>query len=236
MIGELLQGDVRQPVILGVLIVKAMIWAVSLGSGTSGGVLAPLLMMGGALGGAGSHGSCRTRAPASGRWSAWAPILGGTMRSPLTGIVFALELTHDINVLLPLLVAVVVAHGFTVLVLRRSILTEKVAAARLPSQPRVRGRPAGDGLRARGHAHGHRGAAGGRDARGGGEPAAQRLSGGRQRLYPVVAADQRLIGVVTRTQLRQALAHPAAAGSRLTVETLATARRWSLTRTRRCEW
>ena len=54
-------------------------------------------------------------------------ILGGTMRSPLTGIVFALELTHDVNMLLPLLVAVTVAHGFTVLTLRRSILTEKVS-------------------------------------------------------------------------------------------------------------
>ena len=54
-------------------------------------------------------------------------ILGGTMRSPLTGVVFALELTHDVNMLLPLLVAVTIAHGFTVLVLRRSILTEKIA-------------------------------------------------------------------------------------------------------------
>jgi len=54
-------------------------------------------------------------------------ILGGTMRSPFTGIVFALELTHDVNILLPLLVASIIAHGFTVLTLRRSILTEKVA-------------------------------------------------------------------------------------------------------------
>ena len=54
-------------------------------------------------------------------------ILGGTMRSPFTGVIFALELTHDVNMLLPLLVAVTIAHGFTVLVLKRSILTEKVA-------------------------------------------------------------------------------------------------------------
>src|SRR5262245_66415242 len=54
-------------------------------------------------------------------------ILGGTMRSPLTAVVFALELTHDVNIMLPLLLAVTVAHGFTVLMLRRSILTEKVA-------------------------------------------------------------------------------------------------------------
>src|SRR5215467_8741777 len=50
-ISGLLQGSVTTRVILGVLIVKSIIWSFSLGSGTSGGVLAPLLMMGGALGG-----------------------------------------------------------------------------------------------------------------------------------------------------------------------------------------
>src|SRR5262245_35053077 len=50
-IGNLLQGEVASRVIVGVLIVKSVIWSVSLGSGTSGGVLAPLLMIGGALGG-----------------------------------------------------------------------------------------------------------------------------------------------------------------------------------------
>jgi predicted transcriptional regulator len=54
-------------------------------------------------------------------------ILGGTMRSPFTSIVFAFELTHDANVFLPLLVGSVIAHGFTVPTLKRSILTEKVA-------------------------------------------------------------------------------------------------------------
>src|SRR6516165_11917958 len=56
-----------------------------------------------------------------------AAVLGGTMRSPLTGAVFALELTHDINALPALLLGSVVAYGFTVLVMKRSILTEKVA-------------------------------------------------------------------------------------------------------------
>ena len=70
-IGALVQGDVPSRVILGILVVKATIWSVSLGSGTSGGVLAPLLMMGGALGGVEAW-SCPTTAPASGRWSAWA--------------------------------------------------------------------------------------------------------------------------------------------------------------------
>jgi chloride channel protein, CIC family len=54
-------------------------------------------------------------------------ILGGTMRSPFTGVIFALELTHNVNMLLPLLVASVIAHGFTVIVMRRSILTEKIS-------------------------------------------------------------------------------------------------------------
>jgi CBS domain-containing protein len=54
-------------------------------------------------------------------------ILGGTMRSPLTGVIFAVELTHDFGAVLPLLIAVACAYGFTVLVLKRSILTEKIS-------------------------------------------------------------------------------------------------------------
>ena len=125
-INALLQGNVAVGTILGILIVKSIIWSVSLGSGTSGGVLAPLLMMGGALG-----GILALVLPfeGTGFWEliAMAAILGGTMRSPFTGVIFTLELTHDVNALLPLLVACVIAHGFTVLALKRSILTEKVA-------------------------------------------------------------------------------------------------------------
>jgi CBS-domain-containing membrane protein len=54
-------------------------------------------------------------------------VMGGTMRSPLTGAVFALELTRDINALPALLAGSIIAYGFTVLVMKRSILTEKVA-------------------------------------------------------------------------------------------------------------
>jgi len=125
-IEALLQGNMTVRVMLGLLVVKWIIWSVSLGSGTSGGVLAPLLMMGGALGGV-----MATVLPNEGIgfWPliSMGAILGGTMRSPFTGVIFALELTHDVTVLLPLLVAAVIAHAFTVLTLRRSILTEKVA-------------------------------------------------------------------------------------------------------------
>jgi CBS domain-containing protein len=125
-IGALLQGDVPFKVIAGILLVKSAIWAISLGSGTSGGVLAPLLMMGGALGGIEAG---FLPAEGIGFWPlvSMGAILGGTMRSPLTGIVFAIELTHDLNMFLPLLIAVTIAHGFTVLTLGRSILTEKIA-------------------------------------------------------------------------------------------------------------
>jgi CBS domain-containing protein len=125
-IGALLQGSVTTKVILGVLFVKWFIWAVSLGSGTSGGVLAPLLMMGGALGGLEAMFLPNEGA---GFWPliSMGAILGGTMRSPFTSIVFAFELTHDANVFLPLLVGSMIAHAFTVLTLKRSILTEKVA-------------------------------------------------------------------------------------------------------------
>ena len=125
-IGALLQGQVAGRVIIGLLLVKSVVWSVSLGSGTSGGVLAPLLLMGGALGGV---EALVLPDEGTGFWPlvSMGAILGGTMRSPFTGIVFALELTHDVNMLLPLLVSVTLAHGFTVLAFRRSILTEKVS-------------------------------------------------------------------------------------------------------------
>jgi len=125
-IAMLIQGDVAFKILLGVLLVKSAIWMISLGSGTSGGVLAPLLMMGAALGGI--EGMFLPHF-GGGFWAlvGMGAILGGTMRSPFTGIVFALELTHDINMLLPLMVASFIAHAFTVLALKRSILTEKIS-------------------------------------------------------------------------------------------------------------
>jgi CBS domain-containing protein len=56
-----------------------------------------------------------------------AAMLGGTMRAPLTGAVFAVELTGDLGALTPLLVASAAAFAVTVLLLKRSILTEKIA-------------------------------------------------------------------------------------------------------------
>src|SRR5262249_56210285 len=95
-IGAVLRGDVPVRVLAGILVVKSILWSVSLGSGTSGGVLAPLLLMGGALGGVEAMFLPDLGA---GFWPlvSMGAILGGTMRSPFTGVIFALELTHDVN-------------------------------------------------------------------------------------------------------------------------------------------
>lgn len=125
-IASLLSGHLALTAILSLVLVKWAIWSISLGSGTSGGVLAPLLMLGAALGALEAHAF---PAAPPGFWPliSMGAILGGTMRSPLTGILFAAEVSGDFNALLPLSVAVVIAHAFTVLSLRRSVLTEKVA-------------------------------------------------------------------------------------------------------------
>jgi H+/Cl- antiporter ClcA/CBS domain-containing protein len=127
---ETIHGLMRGEVLVGALIAlffaKGIVWSVALGSGTSGGVLAPLLMLGGAIGAL--VGIC-TGAGDPGLWAmvGMAAMMGGTMRSPLTGMVFVLELTHDFNALPALLVGSVAALCVTVLLLRRSILTEKLA-------------------------------------------------------------------------------------------------------------
>src|SRR5581483_7634847 len=202
-IGQLLQGDAPMRILLGVLLVKSTIWAVSLGSGTSGGVLAPLLMVGGALGGLEAH---VLPSAGPGFWAlvSMGAVLGGTMRAPLTAVVFALELTHDINMLLPLLLAVTLSYGFTVLLLKRSILTEKISRrgyhlsceysvdpleivfAREVVRTAVVALPA-DATR---------------------DSIAATLASStsprhQQRLFPVVDADRRLLGVVTRHAVRE---------------------------------
>jgi H+/Cl- antiporter ClcA len=129
-IEALVQGRYNRPELIWSLValiaVKCLIWSFALGSGTSGGVLAPLLMMGGAMGAILSL-VLPSKEPALWPLVGMAAALGGTMRSPLTGVVFAVELTHDIHALPALLIACVFSHAFTVLVMKRSILTEKVA-------------------------------------------------------------------------------------------------------------
>jgi chloride channel protein, CIC family len=125
-IGTLLQGRAALSLIVGILVVKTLIWSLSLGSGTSGGVLAPTFMIGGALGAL--EGMALPHVFA-GFWAmaGLAAVVGGVMRSPLTGIVFTMELTGAWDSLLAMVVASVSAYALSSLVLKRSVLTEKVA-------------------------------------------------------------------------------------------------------------
>ncbi len=125
-IARMLDGQTAAKAVLVLLIVKAVIWSVALGSGTSGGVLAPLLIMGGAMGAALS-GVLPAATPGFWALLAMAATMGGTMRAPLTATFFAVELTGDTYVLLPLIAACATAHAVTVLLMKRSILTEKIA-------------------------------------------------------------------------------------------------------------
>ncbi|MGZ4491110.1 MAG: chloride channel protein [Nocardioidaceae bacterium] len=121
-----LTGSIGLGLVVGILVVKTLIWSLSLGSGTSGGVLAPIFMIGGALGALEAHVFVGV---GPGFWAlvALAGVIGGVMRSPFTGVVFALELTHQYDALLPLVIGAVTAFAVSVLLLKRSVLTEKIA-------------------------------------------------------------------------------------------------------------
>ncbi|WP_042298507.1 chloride channel protein [Paraburkholderia bannensis] len=125
-IGDLLHQHILLQAALAILAVKAVIWVIALGSGTSGGVLAPLLMLGAGLGCVLGH-VLPGGDPALWPLVCMAATLGATLGAPLTAIVFAFGLTHDGNALLPLLAATLVAHGFATVVMKRSIMTEKIA-------------------------------------------------------------------------------------------------------------
>ncbi len=125
-IDSLLTGKAGLSLIVGVLVVKTLIWSLSLGSGTSGGVLAPIFMIGGALG---ALEGLVFPDVFPGFWAMMglAAVVGGVMRSPLTGVVFTLELTHAWSTVLPLLIAATSAYAVSALLLKRSVLTEKIA-------------------------------------------------------------------------------------------------------------
>jgi len=126
-IAELLRGNAPISMLLGLLVAKSLMWAFSLSSGTSGGVLAPLLMIGAALG-----ESVARLAHMPGETQAmWAllgmgAMLSGALGVPLTAILFSLELTHALPALLPLTLTCTASYLVTSLVMPRSILTEKL--------------------------------------------------------------------------------------------------------------
>ena len=124
-IRALLEGSIAIRVAVAFLVVKAAIWLIALGSGTSGGVLAPLLILGGALGFLMGH----VLPGGSALWAlaGMAGTLSGAMRAPLTAALFAVELTGDFAMLPLTIAASASAYAVSVLLMRRSILTEKIA-------------------------------------------------------------------------------------------------------------
>ena len=127
-IAELLRGNAPVSMLLGLLVAKSLMWAFSLSSGTSGGVLAPLLMIGAALG-----ESVARLAHMPGETQALFALMGmgamlsGALGVPLTAILFSLELTHALPAVLPLTLACTASYLVTSLVMPRSILTEKLS-------------------------------------------------------------------------------------------------------------
>jgi len=127
-IAELLRGNAPVALLLGLLVAKSLMWAFSLSSGTSGGVLAPLLMIGAALGESVAqlaHMPVETQA----LWAlmGMGAMLSGALGVPLTAILFSLELTHALPAILPLTLACTASYLVTSLIMPRSILTEKLS-------------------------------------------------------------------------------------------------------------
>jgi len=127
-IAELLRGNATIGLIVGILVAKSLMWAFSLGSGTSGGVLAPLLMIGGAVGAMAGH-LAHASVEAQAFWAliGMGSMLAGALGVPLTAILFSLEVTHCLPALLPLTMACIASYLVTALLMPRSILTEKLS-------------------------------------------------------------------------------------------------------------
>jgi CIC family chloride channel protein len=127
-IAKLLHGNAPIAIILGIILVKSLMWSFSLGSGTSGGVLAPLLMIGGAVGAlAAQLGHATTEMQAFWALIGMGAMLSGSLGVPLTAILFSLEVTHCLPALLPLTLGCVASYLVTALLMPRSILTEKLS-------------------------------------------------------------------------------------------------------------
>jgi CIC family chloride channel protein len=125
-IQQLISGDAGWKLLAGILIIKSLSWAFSLGSNTAGGILAPLLMIGGALGAALGH---LMPIMSTGAWVlvGMCAVLSAAIGAPLTSAMLALELTHNGGLMLPVLLSCVAAYAVSVLVMPRSMLTENLS-------------------------------------------------------------------------------------------------------------
>jgi H+/Cl- antiporter ClcA len=209
-------GTLGVATLLALCVLKFVSWAVALGSGTSGGTLAPLFTIGGALGG--------LLGLAAAHWLPWlhldpriaavvgmAALFAGASRALLTSVVFAFETTQQPHVLLPLLAGCATAFLVSGLLMRTTIMTEKLArrGLRVPAdysaddleQARVSEVCSRDVV----CLHGTQTVAEVRAWLQAGSAAATHQG------YPVLDADARLLGVLTRRDLLDAHAADCAA-------------------------
>ncbi len=126
-IQQMISGDVAWDLLAGVLIVKSAIWVFSLGSNTAGGILAPLLMIGGALGAALGHFMPYGMEPGAWALIGMTSVLAAAIGAPLTAAMLALEMTHNGGLMLPVLLSCIAAYAVSVLVQPRSMLTENLS-------------------------------------------------------------------------------------------------------------
>lgn len=130
-IRDMLNNRLAPADLLGVSLAKFWALVISLGSGTTGGVFAPSLIVGGGIGGAYAI-ACQhffphlVSNPAFYALVAMAAVFGGIARAPFTSIVFLFELSHNPNSLLPLIVCVMISDGFVRLFSPDSIMTGKL--------------------------------------------------------------------------------------------------------------
>jgi CBS domain-containing protein len=130
-IDDALGGHLAVGVLAGLLVAKLLAWWVALGSGTSGGTLAPILLISATFGGLlgrGAHNLAPGLGISAGAFAvvAMAATFGSATRAPFTAIVFVFELTRDYNVVLPLMLASVMASLVAAAFLSDSLMTEKL--------------------------------------------------------------------------------------------------------------
>ena len=132
-IGDILNGQLAWQLLLVVMLAKAAALAVSLGSGTSGGLLAPCFMWSAAMGGIFAM-VCNHFVPGAnlspGAFAlvAMGAVFAAASRATFTFIIFAFEITRDYNSVLPLMLVSVIADGIAMLLMpTSSIMTEKLA-------------------------------------------------------------------------------------------------------------
>jgi len=132
-IGDILNANLAWKLLLVVMLAKAVALVISLGSGTSGGLLAPMFMSSAAMGGIFAMGVDRIFPAANLSAGAFAlvamgAVFGAASRATFAFIIFAFEITRDYNSVLPLMLVSVIADGIAMLLMpRASIMTEKLA-------------------------------------------------------------------------------------------------------------